>query len=253
MLVKQVSQIDSAFLSDGNGFKRNTSSTCAVASISSISGVTSTNIRSFSVHAYSIHVTRVITFTLVNIWKTIDTLLFCPVSLFIKSLFASWDFFLTLNVYLIQLCHYQHYLQASVHSSLFSYKVRWLNKSCNDDSAFLSDENGYKRNASNTCAVASISSISGVTSTNVQSFGVRADSIHVTRVISFTLVNIWKTIDTFLHLIVFITYSRLIPLIITNYKTNVSLLGLHELDIAKLCFSTNSLIYQSECSETSQG
>ena len=127
------------------------------------------------------------------------------------------------------------------------------NNSRKYNSAFLSDGNGYKRNASNTCAVASISSISGVTSTNVQSFGVHADSIHVTRVISFTLVNIWKTIDTFLHLIVFITYSRLIPLIITNYKTNVSLLGLHELDIAKLCFSRNNLIYQSECSETSQG
>ena len=67
-----------------------------------------------------------------------------------------------------------------------------------------------------------------VTSTNVRSFGVRADSIHVTRVIFFTLVNIWKTIDTFLHLIVFITYSRLIPLIITNYKTYVSLLRLHD-------------------------
>ena len=67
MLVKQVSQIDSAFLSDGNGFKRNVSSTCAVASISIISGVTSTNIRSFGVHACSIHVTRVISFTLVNI------------------------------------------------------------------------------------------------------------------------------------------------------------------------------------------
>ena len=110
----------------------------------------------------------------------------------------------------------------------FSYKVCWWNKSCNDDSAFLSNGNGYKRNASNTCTVASISSIPGVTSTNVRSFGVRADSIHVTRVISFTLVNIWKTIDKFLHLIVFITYSRLIPLIITNYKTNVSLLRLHD-------------------------
>ena len=132
------------------------------------------------------------------------------------------------------------------------------NNSRKYNSAFLSDGNGYKRNASNTCAVASISSISGVTSTNVQSFGVHADSIHVTRVISFTLVDIWKTIDTFLHLIVFCTlsffasYSRSIPLIIINFKTNVSLLELHKLDIAKLYFSSNSLIYQADCSETSQ-
>ena len=60
------------FFSDGNGFKRNTPGTCAVASISSISGVTSTNIRSFGVHAYRIHVTRVISFTLVNICKMIN-------------------------------------------------------------------------------------------------------------------------------------------------------------------------------------
>ena len=54
--------------------------------------------------------------------------------------------------------------------------------------------NGYKRNASSTCAVASISNISGVTSTNIRSFDVGACSIHVTRVISFTLVNICKII-----------------------------------------------------------
>ena len=54
--------------------------------------------------------------------------------------------------------------------------------------------NGYKRNASSTCAVASISNISGVTSTNIRSFDVRACSIHVTRVISFTLVNICRII-----------------------------------------------------------
>ena len=54
--------------------------------------------------------------------------------------------------------------------------------------------NGYKRNASGTCAVASISNISGVTSTNIRSFGVFACSIYVTRVISFTLVNICKVI-----------------------------------------------------------
>ena len=59
----------------------------------------------------------------------------------------------------------------------------------------------YERKASSTCAVVSISSISGVTSTNVRSVGVRAGSIHVTRVISFTLVNIWETIDTFCTLL----------------------------------------------------
>ena len=49
----------------------------------------------------------------------------------------------------------------------------------------------------------------------------------------------------------FVTYSRSIPFII-NFKTNVSLLGLHKLDIAKLYYSSNSLIYQPDCSETSQ-
>ena len=72
MLVNKSHKYDSAFFSDGNGFKRNTPGTCAVASISSISGVTSTNIRSFGVHAYRIHVTRVISFTLVNICKMIN-------------------------------------------------------------------------------------------------------------------------------------------------------------------------------------
>ena len=70
----------------------------------------------------------------------------------------------------------------------------WQNKSCKDDNAFLSNGNGYKRNASITCTVASISNITGVTSTNIRSIGVRAGSIYVTRVISFTLVNIWKII-----------------------------------------------------------
>ena len=69
------------------------------------------------------------------------------------------------------------------------------NKSRIYDSAFLSDGNGFKRNASITCAVASISSISWVTSTNIQSFGVRACRIYVARVISFTLVNICKMIN----------------------------------------------------------
>ena len=38
------------------------------------------------------------------------------------------------------------------------------------------------------------------------------------------------------------THSRLIPLIITNYETNVSLFVLHELEVAKLYISTNILI-----------
>ena len=48
------------------------------------------------------------------------------------------------------------------------------------------------------------------------------------------------------------THSRLIPLIITNYETNVSLLVLHELDIARLYFSTNILISKADGSETGQ-
>ena len=46
-----------------------------------------------------------------------------------------------------------------------------------------------------TCAVLSISSISSVTLTYMWSKGVRACSIHVTRVTSFTLVNICKIIS----------------------------------------------------------
>ena len=71
----------------------------------------------------------------------------------------------------------------------------WQNKSCKDDTAFLSNENSYKRNASSTCTIASISSVSGVTSTNIRSFGVCTRSIYVTRAISVTLVNIWKIIN----------------------------------------------------------
>ena len=46
-----------------------------------------------------------------------------------------------------------------------------------------------------TCAVCSVSSISSVTLTYMWSKGVHACSIHVTRVISFTLVNICKIIN----------------------------------------------------------
>ena len=129
----------------------------------------------------------------------------------------------------------------------------WQNKSCNDDSAFLSNGNGYKRNASNTCAVASISSISGVTSTNEQSFGVHADSIHVTRVISFTLVNIWETIYIFAlyHVIHFkMGLSRVITLIIVNNKTYVLFFCLlYKLDIWSVYFMANITIYQPDRSE----
>ena len=120
--------------------------------------------------------------------------LFCPLSLFIKFPFPSLDF-LPLNVYRIQWCHYRHCLQANIH--LFFRQGMLVYKFSRDDSAFLSNGNGYKRNLSSTFAVASIFSISGVTSTNIRSFGVHACSIHVTRVISFTLVNIRETTDTF--------------------------------------------------------
>ena len=65
-------------------------------------------------------------------------------------------------------------LSSGLNSSLFY--TRYASKTN------LANWNGYKRNASSTCAVPSISSISGVTSTNIRSFGVRAGSIHVTRV-----------------------------------------------------------------------
>ena len=68
--------------------------------------------------------------------------------------------------------------------------------------------NGYKRNASSTCTVASISNITGVTSTNIRSIGVRAGSIYVTRVISFTLVNIWKIIKIIIIIIIINNWKK---------------------------------------------
>ena len=65
-------------------------------------------------------------------------------------------------------------LSSGLYSSLFY--TRYAGKTS------LANWNGFKRNASSTCAVPSISSISGVTSTNIRSFGVRGGSIHVTRV-----------------------------------------------------------------------
>ena len=58
-----------------------------------------------------------------------------------------------------------------------------------DYSKYCNDEINF------TCAVLSISSISSVTLTYMWSKGVHACSIHVTRVISFTLVNICKIIN----------------------------------------------------------
>ena len=52
-----------------------------------------------------------------------------------------------------------------------------------------------------TCAVLSISSTPSLTFTYMWSKGVIALSIHVTGVISFTLVNIWETVDAFCTLI----------------------------------------------------
>ena len=56
-----------------------------------------------------------------------------------------------------------------------------------------------------------------------------------------------------LHFIIFMTHSRLISLIIKKYfKKCFLFLLMHELDIAKLYFSTIILIYQPDGSETSQ-
>ena len=94
-----------------------------------------------------------------------------------------------------------------------------------------------------------------MTSTNVQSFGVRADSIHVTRVISFTLVNIWETIYIFAlyHVCHFkMGLSRVIALIIVNNKTYFVFFFcfLYKLDIWSVYFMTNITIYQPYRCET---
>ena len=147
--------------------------------------------------------------------------MFYPVSPSIKSPFPSWDFF-TIECLFNTIVSLST-LSSGQHSSLFY--TMYAGKTSLATMIvlfFISDGNSYWRNASNTCAVASISSISGVTSTDVQSFGVRADSIHVTRVISFTLVNIWETIYIFglYHVCHFkMGLSRVITLIIVNNKT----------------------------------
>ena len=106
-------------------------------------------------------------------------------------------------------------LSSGLYSSLFY--TRYSGKTC------LADWNGYRRNASSTCAVPSISSISGVTTTNIRSFGVRAGSIHVTRVSpSHSSISEEPWIHFALLWLIFMTHSRLISLIITKYEKNVS-------------------------------
>ena len=91
-----------------------------------------------------------------------------------------------------------------------------------------------------------------MTSTNLRSLGVRAGSIHVTRV-SPLHSSISEKPWIHFALYHFYDHSRLISLIITKYiKKNVSFLLMRELDIAKLYFSTIILIYQPDGSETSQ-
>ena len=73
-----------------------------------------------------------------------------------------------------------------------------------------------------THAVSPTSSISSMTLTYIWSKGVHACSIHVTGMISFTLVNIWETVNTFCTLFLspndfFITW------IISNSKKKLSL------------------------------
>ena len=99
-------------------------------------------------------------------------------------------------------------LSSGLYSSLFY--TRYASKTS------LTNWNGYKRNASSTCTVPSISSISGVTSTNIRSFGVRGGSIHVTRVSPlYSSISEKPWIHFALLWLIFMTHSRLISLIIT--------------------------------------
>ena len=64
-------------------------------------------------------------------------------------------------------------------------------------------------------AALTISIKSRLTVANIGSIGVRADSIHVTIVISLTFVNIWETIETFAFY--FVCVSRIRYLIFETY------------------------------------
>ena len=89
--------------------------------------------------------------------------------------------------------------------------------------------------------------------THKGSVGVRAGSIHVTRVISFTFVNIWETIYIiYMHFIMFVTLKwadsqscNLFGYYIWENKF-ISLFLFHELDIWNVYFTRNISIYQAD-------
>ena len=91
--------------------------------------------------------------------------------------------------------------------------------------------------------------------TKIGSVGVRAGSIHVTRVISFTFVNIWETTYIFaLHYVCHFknerNLSRVITLIIIHNKTVFLFFVFYKLDIWNVYFITNISVYQAIGSET---
>ena len=103
-----------------------------------------------------------------------------------------------------------------------------------------------------TCADSTISIKSRAAFTNIGSVGVRAGSIQVTRVISFTFVNIWETIYIFAlyhvcHLKNGQTLSRVITLIWYLYRVKqiFYFFVFHELDIWNVHFFTNISVYQA--------
>ena len=176
--------------------------------------------------------------------------MFCPVSPFIKSPFASWDF-LPLNVYLKQLCHHQYCLRAYIHLFLIQGKMAKTSLTTIMVLFFLM-EMVTKETHQIPVQLRPFPVYPG--------WQVQTYNPLVFMQIAFTWQE-WFPLHSsisekqsihFCTLSFFVTYSRSIPLIIINFKTNVSLLGLHKLDIAKLYFSSNSLIYQPDCSETSQ-
>ena len=108
----------------------------------------------------------------------------------------------------------------------------------------------YSRETIFTCAALTVSIKSRLAFTKIGSVGVRADSIHVTRVISFTFVNIWETTYIFaLHYVCHFknerTLSRVITLIIIHNKTVFLFFVFYELDIWNVYFITNISVYQT--------